>query len=65
MRLAILLVLLSLALNSAAATGRIFVSNEKGDSVSVIDSKIVGEAPVRGVAANGDLDSLGTSACRK
>ena len=27
--------------------------------------KIVGEAPVRGVAANGDLDSLGTSACRK
>lgn len=26
--------------------------------------KIVGEAPVRGVAATGDLDSLGASACR-
>ena len=56
MRLALMLVLLSLALDSAAATGRIFVSNEKGDSVSVIDGKtnqviktiVVGKRP-RGV----------------
>ena len=27
--------------------------------------KIVGEAPVRGVVANGGLDSLGPSACRE
>jgi len=29
----------------------------------VEDGKIVGEAPVRGVAANGDLDSLGNTPC--
>jgi hypothetical protein len=33
--------------------------------VLVEGGKIVGEAPVRGVAANGDLDSLGNTACAK
>jgi ABC-type branched-subunit amino acid transport system substrate-binding protein len=31
----------------------------------VEDGKIVGEAPVRGVAANGDLDSLGNTSCAR
>ncbi len=39
MRIVLLSLLLALALDSAAATGRIFVSNEKGDSVSVIDTQ--------------------------
>ena len=39
MRFVLLFVLLSLALDTTAATGRVFVSNEKGNSVSVIDSK--------------------------
>ena len=29
------------------------------------DGKVVGEAPVRGIAANGDLDSLGNTPCTK
>lgn len=29
------------------------------------DGKIVGEAPVRGIVANGDLDSLGATSCAK
>ena len=29
------------------------------------DNKIVGEAPVRGIVANGDLDSLGATSCPK
>ncbi len=39
MRIVLLTLLLGMALNSAAATGRVFVSNEKGDSVSVIDTQ--------------------------
>lgn len=31
----------------------------------VEDGRIVGEAPVRGVAANGDLDSLGNTTCAR
>lgn len=33
--------------------------------VLVENGKIVGEAPVRGIAPNGDLDSLGNTACAK
>ena len=39
MRIVLLTLLVAMALDSAAATGRIFVSNEKGDSVSVIDTQ--------------------------
>ena len=31
----------------------------------VEDGKILGEAPLRGIAANGDLDSLGNTSCTK
>ena len=39
MRIVLFTLLLGMALDSAAATGRVFVSNEKGDSVSVIDTQ--------------------------
>ena len=39
MRILVLALLFSLALDSVAATGRVFITNEKGDSVSVIDTK--------------------------
>ena len=39
MRILVLVLLLTCALDSVAASGRVFVSNEKGDSVSVIDAK--------------------------
>ena len=39
MRIFVLSLLLGLTLNSVAATGRVFVTNEKGGSVSVIDTK--------------------------
>jgi PQQ-dependent catabolism-associated beta-propeller protein len=39
MRIPVFALLLALALDCAAASGRVFVTNEKGDSVSVIDAK--------------------------
>jgi PQQ-dependent catabolism-associated beta-propeller protein len=39
MRIPVFVLLLALALDCVAASGRVFVTNEKGDSVSVIDAK--------------------------
>ncbi|MCC6706847.1 MAG: beta-propeller fold lactonase family protein [Gammaproteobacteria bacterium] len=39
MRILVLALLLGVTLDSLAASGRVFVTNEKGDSVSVIDTK--------------------------